>query len=138
MVGETERAQEMEGLTVFEAKVVRTGKKRKREGKGDPGDVDGYKGPWREYIDQEKISKPSEEQRAVLELMYADKKTVKKQEDETIEESSLLHGALSPRIFNLLISLMSRPLIDANVIWVTSTMRWLWATSTEVVMDDLH
>lgn len=93
LVGETERAQEMDGLTVFEAKTVRTGKKRKREGKGNPGDVDGYMGPWRGYVDQEKVSKPSEEQRAVLELMYADKKKEKKQEEETIEESSLLHGA---------------------------------------------
>lgn len=84
----------MEGLTVFEAKTIRSGAKRKREGKGDPADVDGYQGPWREYVDQVKVSKPSEEERATLELMFADKnkKKAKKEEEPTMEESSMLHG----------------------------------------------
>ena len=81
----------MEGLTVFEAKSIRTGKKRKQEGKGDPGDVDGYKGPWREYVDQVKVSKPTEEEMATMELLFADKK-VKKEEEQPMEESSMLHG----------------------------------------------
>ena len=42
VIGEEERAKELDGLTVFEAKTVRTGAKRKREDKGDPADVDGY------------------------------------------------------------------------------------------------
>ena len=91
-IGETERASEMEGLTVFEAKAVRSGQKRKRESLGDPGDVEGYKGPWREYVDQVKVAKPSEEEKAALELMFASKKKEKKEEGQTIEESSLLHG----------------------------------------------
>ena len=85
----------MEGMTVFEAKSVRTGKKRKREAKGDPADVDGYKGPWREYVDQVKVSKPTEEEMATMELLFADKKKKKEkkeEEDQTIDESTMLHG----------------------------------------------
>lgn len=83
----------MEGLTVFEAKTVRTGKKRQREGTGDPGDVDGYKGPWREYVDQVKVSKPTDEEKAALEIMFADKKKKdKKEEEKVIEETCMLHG----------------------------------------------
>lgn len=89
-IGESDRAQGMEGLTVFEAKSI--GTKRRREGKGEPGDVDGYKGPWREYVDQVKVAKPSDEEKAALELMFAHKKKAKKEEEETVEESSLLHS----------------------------------------------
>ena len=51
-IGDQERAGELEGISVFEVKKVFTGKKRKRKEKGDPGDLDGYMGPWREYEDQ--------------------------------------------------------------------------------------
>lgn len=91
-VGELERMNELEGVTVFEAKTVRTGQKRKREEKGDPGDVDGYQGPWREYKDQVKVSRPTEEQMAILEEQFGDKQKAKKEKDETIEESSMLHS----------------------------------------------
>ena len=93
-MGETARAEELDGMTVFEAKTVRTSKKRKREEKGDPADVDGYMGPWRGYVDQVKVSKPTEEERAVIELMFADrkKKNEKKEQEETIDETCLLHG----------------------------------------------
>ena len=37
---------------MFEVKQVLTGKKRKRKERGDPGDLDGYMGPWREFEDQ--------------------------------------------------------------------------------------
>ena len=43
-IGEIEKISEKEGVTVFEKKVVRTGEKRKREDKGTPDDIDGYKG----------------------------------------------------------------------------------------------
>lgn len=91
-IGESDRAAEMGGVTVFETKSVLTGKKRKREGKGDPGDVEGYKGPWREYVDQVKVAKPTDEEKAAMELMFASKKKEKKEEGQTIEESSMLHG----------------------------------------------
>ena len=51
-IGDQERAGELEGVSVFEVKKVFAGKKRKRKEKGDPGDLDGYMGPWREYEDQ--------------------------------------------------------------------------------------
>lgn len=79
-------------MTVFEAKTVRTGVKRKRLDKGDPGDVDGYEGPWREYVDQIKVSKPTEKELAILEERFGDKQKNKKEKDETIDESSMLHG----------------------------------------------
>ena len=91
-VGELERMNELEGMTVFEAKTVRTGQKRKREDKGDPGDLEGYKGPWRGYVDQEKVSRPTKEQMAILEEQFGDKQKTKKEKDETIEESSMLHS----------------------------------------------
>ena len=37
---------------MFEVKKVRTGEKRRRKDKGDPADLDGYMGPWREYEDE--------------------------------------------------------------------------------------
>ena len=78
---------------MFELKTVRTGEKRKREEKGDPGDVDGYMGPWRGYVDQLKVAKPNEEQRALLEKMMSERQKKKKVEkEETIEETSLLHS----------------------------------------------
>ena len=83
---------ELEGVTVFEAKTVRTGQKRKREDKGDPGDLEGYKGPWRGYVDQEMVSRPTKEQMAILEEQFGDKQKTKKEKDETIEESSMLHS----------------------------------------------
>ena len=92
LVGEVEKAKEMEGITVFETKNIQTGKKRKREEKGDPSDIDGYKGPWRGYVDQVTVSKPTDEEKAAIELMFASKKKEKKEEEQTIEESSLLHS----------------------------------------------
>ena len=73
-IGLHDRAKVMEGLTVFEAKSVSTREKRKREDKGDPSDVDGYKGPWREYVGQVTVSKPTEEEMAAMELMFADRR----------------------------------------------------------------
>ena len=101
---------------MFEVKKVRTGEKRKREGKGDPGDVDGYMGPWRwasavilcsmlwsfkwfhffcrGYVDQEMVSRPTDEQKAIIEKQFGDKQKKKKkdEEEETIEESTMLHS----------------------------------------------
>lgn len=78
-------------------KQVRTGEKRKREEKGDPGDTEGYMGPWRGYVDQVKVAKPSSEQMAILEEQFKDKRKMQKKkedEEEIFEESSLLHGEL--------------------------------------------
>ena len=112
-----DRAKVMEGLTVFEAKSVRTGEKRKREDRGDPSDVDGYKGPWREYVGQVKVSKPTEEEMAAMELMFADKKKKKEkkkdEEEQTMEESSMLHGVyLSLCVVPVVFVLCCRTLCD--------------------------
>ena len=79
---------------MFEAKKVCTGIKRKRLEKGDPSDVDGYEGPWRGYVDQVKVSKPTEKQLALLEEQLGERKKKKqvKDKEETIDESSMLHG----------------------------------------------
>ena len=82
----------MNGVSVFEVKKVLTGTKRKRMEKGDPGDLEGYMGPWREYVDQEKVSKPTPEQLALLEQQFGEKQKAKKKEDDTIKESTMLHG----------------------------------------------
>lgn len=97
VIGELERAGEMEGATVFEVKQVRTGEKRKREDKGDPGDTEGYMGPWRGYVDQVRVAKPTPEQMAVLEEQFKDRRKMQKkkndeEEEEVFEESTLLHG----------------------------------------------
>ena len=43
-VGDVDKAKESKGLTVFEASMPRAGDKRKREDRGDPGEIEGYKG----------------------------------------------------------------------------------------------
>ena len=43
-VGDVEKAKENKGVTVFEASKPRPGDKRKREDRGDPGLIEGYKG----------------------------------------------------------------------------------------------
>ena len=55
-IGKTEKISDLEAATVFERKVVRTTKKRKRENKGDAGDTDSYQGPWAGYEGQEKCN----------------------------------------------------------------------------------
>lgn len=91
-IGEIEKISEEEGVTVFEKKVVRTGEKRKREDKGTPDDIDGYKGPWREYIGQVKVACPSKDQMIILEAQKGERLKQKKVvEEETIEETSILH-----------------------------------------------
>jgi hypothetical protein len=43
-VGDVEKAKESKGVSVFEASKPRAGDKRKREDRGDPGVIEGYKG----------------------------------------------------------------------------------------------
>lgn len=94
LIGESGKADQLEGVTVFEAKTVCTGVKRKRLDKGDPGDVEGYAGPWRGYVDQVTVSKPTEKQLALLEEQFGEKRKKKavKETEDTIDESTLLHG----------------------------------------------
>lgn len=92
-VGDVTKAEEKKGLTIFEAASARPGDKRKREKPGNPGDIEGYKGPWATYVDESKVAKPSEEQAAKLEEFEMTKqKRSKKEEDKSVEEKSTLHG----------------------------------------------
>lgn len=91
-VGDLEKAEEKKGLTIFEVAEPRAGDKRKREKPGDPGDTEGYKGPWAPYIDESKVAKPSEEQAARLEEFEMTKqKRSKKEDDKSVEEKTTLH-----------------------------------------------
>ncbi|XP_028415005.1 pre-mRNA-processing factor 17-like [Dendronephthya gigantea] len=91
-VGDLDKAKETKGLTVFEASKPRTGDKRKREDKGDPGLIEGYKGPWSKFVDEEAIAKPSEEESSKLEEYELTKKSkTKKEDDKPVEEKSTLH-----------------------------------------------
>ncbi|CAB4019634.1 pre-mRNA-processing factor 17, partial [Paramuricea clavata] len=91
-VGDLEKAKESKGLTVFEASKPRAGDKRKREDRGDPGVIEGYKGPWSKFADEEAIAKPSEEESSKLEEYELTKKNkTKKEDDKPVEEKSTLH-----------------------------------------------
>lgn len=46
--------------TVFESKKKRLGDKRRREKNDNPEDVEGFKGPWACFEDEQKIAKPNE------------------------------------------------------------------------------
>lgn len=79
-------------VTVFEATKPRPKDKRKRDRNDDPSDVDGYLGPWARYKDQELVSKPTEEQKAELELIYVKKNRRSRFTEQEEEESrSILH-----------------------------------------------
>ena len=47
------------GATVFESNPKKV-EKRKREKNTDPGDIDGYLGPWGKFVDEKTVMKPSE------------------------------------------------------------------------------
>ncbi|XP_046864429.1 pre-mRNA-processing factor 17-like [Xenia sp. Carnegie-2017] len=91
-VGEVEKAKDSKGLTVFKATKQQAGDKRKREDRGDPGVIDGYKGPWSKFVDEETIAKPYEEESAILEEYELSKKNKSKKDDmKPSEEKSTLH-----------------------------------------------
>ena len=78
--------------TVFEKMPLRPKDKRKRDRNDDPSDVDGYLGPWAHYKDQELVSKPSDEQRRMLEAMMSKKNRRSRFTQNQEEESrSILH-----------------------------------------------
>lgn len=51
--------EEVSEKTVFESKPKRKGDKRKRDKNDNPDDIEGFKGPWANYADEEKVSKPT-------------------------------------------------------------------------------
>jgi hypothetical protein len=48
------------GLTVFEVTKKREGDKRKRHRNADPGDIEGYLGPWGKFVDEKTVAQPTE------------------------------------------------------------------------------
>ncbi|EDV24566.1 uncharacterized protein TRIADDRAFT_26041 [Trichoplax adhaerens] len=90
IIGDIDMASQLDGRTVFESGKRFGIEKRKRGERGDPSDIDCYKGPWAGYVDENKIAKPTEEEQAVLD----DWKTVtskKKKEETVVDERSTLH-----------------------------------------------
>ncbi|XP_077967171.1 pre-mRNA-processing factor 17-like [Styela clava] len=78
--------------TVFEKIKTREADKRKRQKCDNPEDIDGFLGPWGGFVDDVKISKPSEEEQIEIdELLAKRKKRGKKAEEATIEEKTTLH-----------------------------------------------
>ena len=65
-------------------------------------------GPWREYVDQVKVACPTPEQKAILEAQIGNKLKDKEPEEETIEETTMLHSKnhLSLSLSNYLPSLL--------------------------------
>ncbi|XP_068698123.1 pre-mRNA-processing factor 17-like [Montipora capricornis] len=90
-VGDVTKAEEKKGVTIFEVAAARVGDKRKREKPGDPGDIEGYKGPWATFVDESKVAKPSEEQAAKLEEFEMTKQKRSKKEEKSVEEKTTLH-----------------------------------------------
>lgn len=77
VVGSTDEGKNPDNVkTVFETTKVRPLDKRKRKKNSDPSDIEGFLGPWGGYVDEEKISKPSEEEKADL-LELTSKKSKK-------------------------------------------------------------
>ena len=85
---------EFAGASIFEMRgSQKVGEKRRREKPGEPDQVEGYKGPWREYVGEVKVAKPTEEQKLILDKMiHSKKRKEKEQKEETIDESTQLHG----------------------------------------------
>jgi hypothetical protein len=48
------------GKTVFESAKKRPEDKRKRLRNDDPGDIEGYLGPWGKFVDEKTVMKPDE------------------------------------------------------------------------------
>ncbi|KAF0987977.1 hypothetical protein HZS_6170 [Henneguya salminicola] len=69
---------------------------RQKEARGTPEDIHNFKGPWAQFIDEVKSSRPNDEQMEILHQWIkekeAKKEVVKKQEElEIVTESCILH-----------------------------------------------
>jgi pre-mRNA-processing factor 17 len=93
IVGDAEAAQQLKGVTVWEATRKRPQDKRKREGRGDAGDLENFKGPWARYADEQVIAAPSEEQQEILAKWkeQADDAGTARKAKKDVEEKSTLH-----------------------------------------------
>jgi hypothetical protein len=53
-------ATENKLATVFESTKARPKDKRKRERNDDPGDIEGYLGPWGKFVDEQRVAVPND------------------------------------------------------------------------------
>lgn len=58
LVGDEVAKEENKGKTVFESAKKRPEDKRKRLRNDNPGDIEGYLGPWGKFIDEKTVMKP--------------------------------------------------------------------------------
>ena len=94
VVGDMESYAENKGVMNYEKSDKKKGPKRAREEFGEPSNVEGYNGPWRRYEDEIRVSKPTEEEMAVIEAQKRSKpnrKTAEKETVSTVEAKTILH-----------------------------------------------
>ena len=95
LIGAKEAAEESGSKTVFENTALRPADKRKRKKNDDPGDIEGFLGPWGGYVDEKRIIKPSEEESAELEEILAKRnKRGKETSEKPVEERTVLHSKI--------------------------------------------
>lgn len=98
LVGDLDAAAQSGAKMAFEnaSAEERRAASRKRARNNDPGDVDGYAGPWAAFADEKKVAVPDEDERRELEEILQ-KRAAKKgrsrrgAEAASVEEKSTLH-----------------------------------------------
>ncbi|CAH1963255.1 unnamed protein product [Acanthoscelides obtectus] len=93
VVGSTDEGKNPDAIkTVFEHSKTRPLDKRKRKKNDNPGDIEGFLGPWGGFVDEQKVAKPTEEEQAELDELTSKKsKRGRQSEEKPIEEKSVLH-----------------------------------------------
>lgn len=92
VIGSAELQTEAKNKTVFESTPLRPLDKRKRTKNDNPGDIDGFLGPWGGFEGEQRVMKPTEEEAAELEELVSKRhKRGKQFEEKPIEEKSVLH-----------------------------------------------
>ncbi|XP_061195826.1 pre-mRNA-processing factor 17-like [Saccostrea echinata] len=92
MIGDVTAKDENKGKTVFESTKKRPEDKRKRLRNDDPGNVEGYLGPWGKFVDEKTVMKPNEEEKKELDEILAKRsKTTKQTEEKIGDEKTTLH-----------------------------------------------
>ncbi|KAI6649783.1 Pre-mRNA-processing factor 17 [Oopsacas minuta] len=96
IIGDKESYIENKGIMNYEkcekSKEKRT--KRVREEFGEPSNVDGYNGPWAKYENEIRVSKPTEEEMAIIEAQKRFKphrRGPDKEPDNVVEAKTILH-----------------------------------------------
>uniref|UniRef100_UPI00358E4ADD pre-mRNA-processing factor 17 n=1 Tax=Myxine glutinosa TaxID=7769 RepID=UPI00358E4ADD len=91
-VGDLDAAAAQRGLTVFETSKKRPGDRRRRLQGNDPGDLDGFLGPWGKYVDEREVAKPTDEEQRELDEFAAKRQRRSRRVDEAPnEEKTIFH-----------------------------------------------